>query len=123
MNAGILGDEKVDDVEMKRIEQRGIDFVVGAADRSEELFQRGLLGLRLWVFYPLKFGQLAEGNFPTRFIFVARDVAECGLMDEEADRVLVTFSNDLRGAGINLPLIFESDEDVRVDQDLGRAHF
>jgi hypothetical protein len=61
----VLGDEEIDNVQMKRIEERGIDFVVGVADQPEEPFQLGLVRLRLRV-CAVKRRRFSVGARPTR---------------------------------------------------------
>jgi hypothetical protein len=70
----------------------------------------------------LKLCELADGDGPALLISVARYVIIVRAIDEQPDTVFTAEANQFRERRLNRLGVFESYDDVRVDQELETVH-
>ncbi len=114
MDALVFSDQQIDDIQLQRMEQRDVHFIVRFANRTEGRFEGRLVG-QLRSLQLLKLTNLAEGYVAAGVVFIAADVQQRRLMDEDPDAMLTALPNDLRRSRIDPFGILQSDEDIRVN--------
>jgi hypothetical protein len=105
MYALVLGNEKIDGIDIERVQERDIDLIVRPRHCAEPGLQIGLGRLA----YPVElfeFPNLAEGDGAAPEIAVTAYVVGGALMDEDPDTVLGTQLLQSRELRINFALVF-----------------
>jgi hypothetical protein len=121
MYALILGNEKIDCIDIECVQERDIDLIVRLRHSAELGLQIGLRRLA----YPFKMFELpnlAEGDGAALDIAVAAYVVGGALVDEDPDTVLGTQLLQGRELRSNFPLVFKAYEDIGINEELAGAH-